>query len=166
MQGTRPRGAHAASPMARALAGETCDTFNCLEEGACCLSSGCLDTVKAVCLGVNGTFFPGQGCGEVDCNGKSLGGDLNGDNKVDSADLNILLSGFGCNTPPCVGDVDGDGDVDSTDLNVLLGNFGDTLLGACCFDAFPCEEITEDECESADGDFFGEGTFCDEVNCF
>jgi len=53
-------------------------------------------------------------------------GDLNGDNGVDSTDLNILLTDFGCVGAGCVGDADDDGDTDSTDLNILLAVFGDT----------------------------------------
>ena len=54
-------------------------------------------------------------------------GDLNGDGRVDLADLGILLADFGC-TPPatCPGDIDGDGDTDLADLGILLSNFGNT----------------------------------------
>lgn len=59
----------------------------------------------------------------VDCEA-----DLTGDNVIDSADLNILLSQFGspCVSPPdCDGaDFTNDGNVDSGDLNVLLTAFG------------------------------------------
>jgi len=54
-------------------------------------------------------------------------GDLDGDCDVDSTDLNILLTDFGCASPPsadCIGDVDYDFDTDSVDLNVLLSTFG------------------------------------------
>ncbi|MGP1345624.1 MAG: hypothetical protein ACTS3F_03015 [Phycisphaerales bacterium] len=51
--------------------------------------------------------------------------DLNNDGFVNSDDLGILLSSFGCVAPgPCTGDVDGDGDVDSDDLGLLLSAFG------------------------------------------
>jgi hypothetical protein len=53
-------------------------------------------------------------------------GDLDGDNDVDSTDLNILLSGFGCTGGGCPGDIDGDGDTDTTDLNIVLSAFGTT----------------------------------------
>jgi hypothetical protein len=49
-------------------------------------------------------------------------GDLDGDNDIDTTDLNVLLSEFGC-TSGCTADFDGDGDVDTTDLNVILANF-------------------------------------------
>jgi len=54
-------------------------------------------------------------------------GDLDGDADIDSTDLNILLTDFGCTSPPdppCDGDLDGDGDTDSTDLNIQLSVFG------------------------------------------
>jgi hypothetical protein len=53
-------------------------------------------------------------------------GDIDGDNDVDTTDLNILLSDFGCNAGMgnCPGDLDGDGDTDTTDLNILLSGFG------------------------------------------
>jgi hypothetical protein len=49
---------------------------------------------------------------------------LNGDDAVDSADLNILLADFGCESDCGVADTNGDGVVDSTDLNTLLASFG------------------------------------------
>lgn len=51
-------------------------------------------------------------------------GDIDGDQDVDSTDLNILLTDFGCPGPGCAGDADGDGDTDSTDLNIVLSVFG------------------------------------------
>lgn len=47
-------------------------------------------------------------------------GDLNGDNEVNSSDLNILLAAFATTS---AGDIDGDGDTDSGDLNLLLAAF-------------------------------------------
>lgn len=55
-------------------------------------------------------------------------GELNGDGVVDSSDLNILLSNFGC-TPqsgPCAGDINRDGMIDAGDLNLLLSNWNAT----------------------------------------
>ncbi len=51
--------------------------------------------------------------------------DLNGDNVIDSSDLNIVLAGFGCVGASCPGDIDGNGVTDSTDLNMMLADFGD-----------------------------------------
>ena len=54
-------------------------------------------------------------------------GDLNGDNAVNTADLTILLGGFGTSvTPGSGGDVNGDGVVNTADLTQLLGRFGTT----------------------------------------
>lgn len=57
--------------------------------------------------------------------GLPIAGDADGDKFVDSADLNVLLAGFGCTGGSCgAADIDGDGDVDSADLNIVLANFG------------------------------------------
>lgn len=68
-------------------------------------------------------------------------GDLNGDRVVNSTDLNIVLTDFGCTAGPgnCPGDADGDGDTDSTDLNIVLTAFG-----------------TECGCDSGEGEGGGE----------
>lgn len=47
-------------------------------------------------------------------------GDLDGDRRVDQADLGILLAAFGRGPQ---GDIDGDGDTDQADLGVLLSNW-------------------------------------------
>lgn len=57
--------------------------------------------------------------------GASCEGDLNGDNMVNSSDLNVLLASFGEAGGPSDGDISGDGQVNSTDLNLLLAAFGD-----------------------------------------
>lgn len=52
-------------------------------------------------------------------------GDANGDQAVDSTDLNAVLGSFGDAVDPGTsGDVNGDGVVDSLDLNGVLANFG------------------------------------------
>jgi len=52
-------------------------------------------------------------------------GDIDGDMDVDSTDLNVVLTDFGCTPPaPCPGDADQDQDTDSTDLNIVLSTFG------------------------------------------
>ncbi len=56
---------------------------------------------------------------------KTCLGDADGDNDVDSSDLNVLLAAFGAPNPNPAADFDNDGDVDSTDLNTLLAAFGD-----------------------------------------
>ncbi len=59
-----------------------------------------------------------------------LVGDANGDNVVNFADLNIVLSAFGTLTKGGVagGDVNGDGRVDFVDLNIVLSDFGRACL--------------------------------------
>lgn len=52
-------------------------------------------------------------------------GDANGDDAVDLADLNLVLSNFGTSVPMSTGgDVNGDGVVDLADLNSVLSAFG------------------------------------------
>jgi hypothetical protein len=83
--------------------------------------------------------------GDYDCNGNGVGdrqdiaggfsqdvnrngipdececvGDLNGDSRVDQADLGILLASFGRDVG---GDLDGDGDTDQADLGILLASW-------------------------------------------
>lgn len=95
------------------------------ENGACCLADhSCTFTTSLYCAELGGTFL-GQGvtCEQADCNPPSCPADLDNDGDIDSTDLNILLTDFGC-TASCTGDVDNDGDTDSTDLNILLVSFG------------------------------------------
>lgn len=49
-------------------------------------------------------------------------GDLNGDGAIDTADLGLILAGFG--NPSLKADLNGDGIVDTADLGLLLGVFG------------------------------------------
>ena len=52
-------------------------------------------------------------------------GDINGDGKIDTADLFILLPNFGKTVPKGTkGDCNGDGVVDTNDLFILLAQFG------------------------------------------
>lgn len=55
-------------------------------------------------------------------------GDLNGNGKVDIADLSILLSHWGqTGVPVTQGDVNGSGKVELTDLSILLSNWGKSI---------------------------------------
>lgn len=49
-------------------------------------------------------------------------GDLNGDGRVDTADLGLLIANFGSNNPAA--DINQDGVVDTADLGLLISNFG------------------------------------------
>ncbi|MFN3691056.1 MAG: hypothetical protein ACK4UU_09050, partial [Fimbriimonadales bacterium] len=51
-------------------------------------------------------------------------GDVNGDGRVDDADLLVVLFNFGCFGFGCQGDVNNDGTVDDADLLIVLFNFG------------------------------------------
>lgn len=51
----------------------------------------------------------------------NIPGDLSGDGLVDSVDLNLLLSAWGCDN--CDEDITGDGTVDANDLNIVLSNW-------------------------------------------
>ncbi|MGP1309666.1 MAG: hypothetical protein ACTS27_05660 [Phycisphaerales bacterium] len=55
-------------------------------------------------------------------------GDTNGDNVVNFADLNIVLSTFGQSGANLPGDVTADGVVNFADLNTVLSNFGESCL--------------------------------------
>jgi hypothetical protein len=51
-------------------------------------------------------------------------GDLNGDGKVDAADLSILLSNWGkTGATAAQGDLDCDGVINATDLSILLAHW-------------------------------------------
>ncbi|MFG0293970.1 MAG: hypothetical protein ACF8MJ_12565 [Phycisphaerales bacterium JB050] len=58
----------------------------------------------------------------IEVAGSECPGDATGDDAVDLADLNLVLTNFG-NTGES-GDVTGDGQVDLADLNLVLANFG------------------------------------------
>ncbi|MGP1347625.1 MAG: DUF7453 family protein [Phycisphaerales bacterium] len=53
-------------------------------------------------------------------------GDADGDGDIDSDDLAIILTFFGCSNPDpeLCPSIDGDGDVDSNDLSIVLSGFG------------------------------------------
>ncbi|XHC24812.1 MAG: multiheme c-type cytochrome [Phycisphaerales bacterium] len=61
--------------------------------------------------------------------GGFVAGDVNGDNAVDLADLNLVLANFGQSSPAGVleGDANCDNTVDLADLNTVLANFGNSL---------------------------------------
>ncbi len=87
-----------------------------------------------------GTFFvrvrslgerPANGGNEVQMYGLQISfapagcpGDANGDNQVNFADLNFVLTNFGQTGPFVAGDVNRDGVVNFLDLNIVLSFFG------------------------------------------
>ena len=54
-------------------------------------------------------------------------GDLNGDGRIDSADIGLLVAAWGSCPPKgdCPADIDGDGSVDAADLGLMIGGWGD-----------------------------------------
>ena len=64
----------------------------------------------------------------VECPDESLPADLDGDCRVDGADLALLLAQWGaCKSGACIGDLDQDGQVDGNDLAQLLGAWGQEI---------------------------------------
>ena len=49
------------------------------------------------------------------------------DNKLDTADLGLLIAVFG--SSDIAADINGDGIVDTADLGIMVGNFGSTCDG-------------------------------------
>lgn len=94
--------------------------------GACCFTTGfCLELTELEC-GLTGSLWGGIGstCTDANSNGvpdscesPGLVGDLNGDGKVDGADLGVLLSQWGSGGSA---DLNGDGVVNGADLGILL----------------------------------------------
>lgn len=68
-----------------------------------------------------------RGAFEAACTAPACSGDLNGDARVDTADLVSLLGRFGQSVAPgSTGDLNADGLVNTADLVLLLGRFGQT----------------------------------------
>lgn len=107
-------------------AGSQCTMTDCPRAQACCLPDGsCTGIVPDACANLGGAP---QGaftlCSLIEC---TCNGDINGDGRVDSRDLSVVLGSFGTMCPPktvCPGDLNGDGAVNSSDLSVLIDNFG------------------------------------------
>ena len=66
----------------------------------------------------------GDGVLQINCDSfdKPCEGDLNGDDRVDGADLGLMLSQWGSDGSA---DINGDGSVDGADLGLLLSAWGD-----------------------------------------
>jgi glucose/arabinose dehydrogenase len=62
--------------------------------------------------------------GDGPCAPPPAPGDLNGDGRVDGADLGLLLAGWGTCGTPCPGDLDANGVVNGADIGILLGSWG------------------------------------------
>ncbi len=106
----------------------TCATVTCPPPvGASCFSNGfCLLLTQADALTAGATWKgPGTTCGDANGNGSADScehtGDINGDGKVNGADLGMLLGDFGSSAARS--DLNHDGIVDGADIGLLLGNW-------------------------------------------
>ncbi len=81
-------------------------------------------TVPASAAGTTIPYFCIPHCsvqfGSIVVNAPAIPGDLDGNARVDGADLGILLSAWGAGGP---GDIDNDGSVGGSDLGILLANW-------------------------------------------
>jgi hypothetical protein len=108
-------------PSGGTVTGENSGTYGRLGDGGVC---GTLNTPAYTLLDTLGATFTAQWV--VSFNGDFAGcgtpcpTDLNGDGVTGSADLSILLNGWGGTSP----DLNGDGSVGSADLSVLLNGWG------------------------------------------
>ena len=92
-----------------------CDNLPCSEGGA----------IAAVEPGIYNVFFETDDTATVivDIDGLPCFGDVNGDGRVDAADLGLILGSWG-SCSGCPGDLDGNGVIDAADLGLLLAAFG------------------------------------------
>ncbi|MEP0846654.1 MAG: hypothetical protein HRF50_07500 [Phycisphaerae bacterium] len=103
-------------------------------DGASAVVGAWQDDEAALDAGAAYTFELDADCnGNGICDGQELTGDLNGDARVDLADLSDLLSPYGaCTGDPAynaAADLDGSGCVSLADLSLLLENFGLSVCG-------------------------------------
>ncbi len=78
----------------------------------------------------------------------NLPGDLNGDNKVDGADLSFLAANFKTNS--AAADINGDGIVDIGDLSVLLSNYGKSSSSVSAVDATATSHTVDGQLNESD----------------
>lgn len=103
------------------------DIIGCNDDSSGCAGNSSKLTVPAIAgqcyrirIGGYDENFEGSGTFSVVCNA-TCPGDLNGDNKVDAADLAILLGQWGTSG---TADFNGTGVVEGGDLAILLGGWG------------------------------------------
>ncbi|MFO0962785.1 MAG: hypothetical protein U0625_07730 [Phycisphaerales bacterium] len=106
----------------------TCATVTCPPPlGAACFSNGfCLQLTQADAATAGATWKgPGTSCGDANGNGTAdsceRAGDINGDGKVNGADIGLLLGDWG--TSAARSDLNHDGVVNGGDIGILLGNW-------------------------------------------
>ncbi len=97
-----------------------------LEFTADCNGDGIVDYGQIL----DGTYADEDGNGVPDCCKASCPGDLNGDNRVDSADLGLLIAAWNTDGSIVAGsDINEDGIVNAADLGLQIGNWGE--CGGC-----------------------------------
>ncbi|MBG79756.1 MAG: hypothetical protein CMJ39_03475 [Phycisphaerae bacterium] len=147
--------------------------------GACCLGQECIMANEEVCHDQNGEFI-GEGmpckvdtcsCGDpVECP------DLDGNGVIDIDDaIEFLFQYFGHRVAPAQ-DLNADCEIDIQDLIWIIDAMTNcplaepdmpeppqepAITGACCTGDH-CDVVAEADCE---GDWVGEETSCDEVDC-
>ena len=121
-------------------AGESCDTYICFPEGACCLPDGnCVDGVSPEICDAGDGDFQGDGttCGSTECPQPLGACCLDNSNCIDveesicqafagswmGPESNCLDLGV-CDEDPCAPDVNGDGNVDVNDLLAVIADWG------------------------------------------
>jgi len=121
-----------------------------------------------------------------DCNGNDIpdeceaieNGDHDVDGDVDLSDFSVFadcLAGPGTapdpTDPDCQGaclaafDFDTDGDVDLADFAAMQGPIAVIVPAACCLEDGSCIEVSETECLEQEGEYQGDGSDCDSVDC-
>ncbi len=93
-----------------------------LEWSADCNNDGIVDYGQIL----DGTYADEDGNGVPDCCEGACPGDLNGDDRVDSADLGLLIAAWNTDGSIVAGsDINEDGIVNAADLGLQIGNWGD-----------------------------------------
>ncbi|MBC8522590.1 VCBS repeat-containing protein [PVC group bacterium] len=103
--------------------------------------------------------------------------DFTGDDEVSVQDLLQLIAAWGPNPiphgDPVQEDLNRDLFVDIQDLLILIGSWGacppyviPNITGACCVPNSFCREITPVACAVLLGEYFGDNSTCDAVDCF
>lgn len=88
-----------------------------------------------VCLpGQYGSYYPDEICSTpggikliVEGDEQVVSGDMNGDGKIDVADVNMLINTYRSKEYVAIGDMDNDGDIDVADVNELINVYRNKL---------------------------------------
>ncbi len=97
-----------------------------VEWSADCNGDGIVDYGQIL----DGTYADEDGNGVPDCCEAGCPGDLNGDDRVDSADLGLLIAAWNTDGSIVAGsDINEDGIVNAADLGMQIGSWGE--CGGC-----------------------------------